>query len=241
MAVRRNRARIYHSWWHVIFAFLVILVPFLFLFIFSEFAHIAATTLFFNVLVSIARLAVAYAVSVVAAWVLAICFYQGKRAVIALPIFDVLQSIPIYAALPIAALLMGPSTFTVIFFLIFAVIWPIFFSVIGSLKLIRNDWVEVTRVFRLRGWAYVKQFLWPVSTPGLITGSIIGLGDGWEALVTTEIIVGVKSGLGNFFQSFSTNPTVTAFGILALLLIIFSINKLVWLPLLDWGHSAMEE
>lgn len=84
-------------------------------------------------------------------------------------------------------------------------------------------------------------FFLPVSIPGLITGSIIGLGEGWEALVATEIIIGIKSGLGIFVQSSSSDPTVTAFGILGLLIVIFVINRLLWLPLLEWGHERTED
>jgi ABC-type anion transport system duplicated permease subunit len=93
----------------------------------------------------------------------------------------------------------------------------------------------------LRGWDYLKYYLVPLSIPGIITGSIVGLGEGWEALVATEMIVGTKTGLGPFFQGFSQNVPVTIFGILGFLIIIFSINKLLWIPLLDWSHSKLEE
>jgi ABC-type anion transport system duplicated permease subunit len=69
----------------------------------------------------------------------------------------------------------------------------------------------------------------------------VGLGEGWEALVATEIIVQSQTGLGSFFQSFAENPRVTAFGILGFLILIFSLNKLIWIPLLDWGHKKLEE
>ena len=105
----------------------------------------------------------------------------------------------------------------------------------------KRDWEEAVEVAGLKGFDYVRNFLWPISAPGLITGSIIGLGEGWEALVATEIIVEIKDGLGSFFQSFSTNASVTAFGILGLLILIFSMNKILWLPLLEWSHRKMEE
>lgn len=195
----------------------------------------------YDMFVSSLRLFTAYVISVILAWILAASFYQGRRAAIALPIFDLLQSFPTFAALPLAVLFLGASNSTVIFFLILTIIWPILFSLIGSLKLIRRDWEEVAEISGLRGWSYLKNFLMPISFPGLITGSVIGLGEGWEALVATEIIVGKTSGLGSFFESFSTNTTITALGILGLLIVIFSINKLIWLPLLKIGHQEMGE
>ena len=140
-----------------------------------------------------------------------------------------------------AVFLWGPSNTTVIFFLIITVIWPIFFSIISSLKLIKHDWQEVVHIVGLSGYNYLRYFLVPVTVPGLITGSIIGLGEGWEALIATELIVNIKPGLGDFFKVFSHNVPITAFGILGFLIFIFSINKIVWIPLLEWSHRKMEE
>jgi ABC-type nitrate/sulfonate/bicarbonate transport system permease component len=238
---RSKRLRLYASLWHVAATLAILLLPFIFLWLFSRFAKLAAPELFFNLFASTGRLLVAYIISIVIAWTCALLFYQGRRATIALPVFDVLQSFPTFAALPLATYAWGASNFTVIFFLVITIIWPIFFSILSSLKLVRHDWQEAAQIAGLSGWEYLRYFLLPVTTPGLITGSIIGLGEGWEALVATEIIVSVTSGLGSFFRSAAHDPMITAFGILGFLLFIFSINKLIWLPLLDWGHRTMEE
>jgi ABC-type nitrate/sulfonate/bicarbonate transport system permease component len=242
MAAQRNKhLRIYSSKRHLLFPLAVAILPFLFLLFFSEFTHIAKGALAYDMFVSSLRLSIAYVISVIIAWILAALFYRGRRAAIALPIFDLLQSFPTFAALPLAVLFLGASNYTVIFFLVLTVIWPILFSLISSLKLIRRDWEEVAEISGLHGWSYLKSFLLPISFPGLITGSVIGLGEGWEALVATEIIVGKTSGLGSFFERFSTDTTVTALGILGLLIVIFSINKLIWMPLLEIGHQEMGE
>lgn len=93
----------------------------------------------------------------------------------------------------------------------------------------------------MRGVDYLRHFLWPISLPGLIMGSIIGLGEGWEALVATEIIIQTQTGLGHFFGNYTTNIEITTLGVLGLLILIFSINKLIWLPLLEASHKRMEE
>lgn len=236
-----KRVKIYKSRWHLLFTGLVVGAPLVFLFVFSRIIHVAASDLFMDVLVSSGRLLAAYLIAVVLAWVCAVSFYRGKRADVALPVFDVLQSFPTTAALPIATFFWGASNGTVIFFLAITVIWPIIFSMISSLKLIKHDWEEAAEIMNLKGWDYIKYFIWPASIPGLITGSIIGLGEGWESLVATEIILSIKSGLGDFFQIYAHNPTVTVFGILGFLLFIFSLGKVIWLPLLEWSHKTMEE
>lgn len=239
--MRKKRFRIYISRWHVAATLFFLLAPFGFLLSFSRLFHIANTQLWADVLTSLIRMIIAYVMAATVGWILAVSFYRGKRALIVLPIFDVLQSFPTFAALPLVVYLWGASPAIVVFFLALEIIWPVFFSVVSMLKLMKHEWEEVTEVCRLGGLAYLRRFLWPVTLPAVITGSIIGLGDGWQALVATEIIVGLKSGLGNFFQGFSTNPTVTTLGILGFLLLIFSINKLLWLPMLEWSHRMMEE
>ncbi len=239
--VKKQRHIVYRSRLHLLITIGVVFAPFLFFLLFSRYAQISTAELFGDFAVSFWRLLVAYAIAAVLAWVSAILFYRGRRAIVALPVFDVLQSFPTFAALPLAVYFWGASAGTVIVFLVLTVIWPIFFSLISSLKLMRKDWEEAAAVAGLKGFDYVRRFLWPISLPGLITGSIIGLGEGWEALVATEIIVATKTGLGSFFSFYSQNAFITAFGIIGLLLFIFSVNKLIWLPLLERSHRLMEE
>lgn len=237
----KKHVKIYESKVHLLITLLFLILPFIFFLLFSNLAHIATLKLFSDIFDSVVRLIIAYFIAAVLGWIFAVSFYKGKRATVALPFFDVLQSFPTFAALPLATYFWGVNGSTVILFLVITIIWPIFFSIISSLKLIQHDWEEAVQISNLSKWNYLTHFLWPVSITGLITGSVIGLGEGWEAMVATEIIIGVKNGLGNFFDSYSKNPTITAFGILGLLLLIFSINKLVWIPLLEWGHRRMEE
>lgn len=239
--MRKTSHLIYVSRRHLVFTLLVVALPFVFLLAFSRLTHIAAKTLFLDLFVSSARLGAAYVAAGVLAWSVAVTVYRGRAAVVFLPLFDVLQSFPTFAMLPLAVFFWGATSFTVIFFLVLTIIWPIFFSLISSLKLMKHEWTEAVSVSGLKGWPYVRMFLIPVSIPGFVTGSIVGLGEGWEALVATEVIVRNDIGLGSFFSAFSHDAGVTAFGVLGLLFLIFSVNKLVWLPLLEWSHHRMEE
>lgn len=241
MAHPRKRLKIYESRTHLFATLLFLVLPFLFFLLLSEFIHLPAGTLFSDIFSSVWRMVIAYIIAAFLGWICAVLLFKGKRASFALPLFDVLQSFPTFAALPLTVYFLGASSLTIILFLIVTIIWPIFFSVISSLKLIQKDWEEAVEIAGLKGFKYLTLFLWPISIPGLITGTIIGLGDAWEAMIATEIIVGIKSSLGNFFDTFSKNPKVTTFGILGFLLLIFSVNKLIWLPLLEWSHHRMEE
>ncbi|MFA5946292.1 MAG: ABC transporter permease subunit [Patescibacteria group bacterium] len=237
----RWRIRIYQSAPHLLFTLFIIACPFVFLWVFSSVAHLTTSHLFLDLFISSVRLLIAFVISLVLAWFLAVGLSRGKASGFALPLFDVLQSFPTFAALPLATYLWGPSNLTVIVFLVLTVIWPMLFSIISSMHLIRHDWEEAVEISGLKGINYLRYFILPVTIPGLITGSIIGLGEGWEALVATEIIVQIKNGLGSFFQTYSTNLVITTFGIFGFLLFIFALNRVIWIPLLDWSHRRNED
>ncbi len=239
--VQRHRMKIYHSRAHLIVTFLIMVAPFLFLLFFAQTEELAISSLLHDVFVSIGRLVIAYLIAVSLAWLFAMFFHKGLLSHVMLPIFDILQSFPEFAILPFAVHYWGETNFTVIFFLVLTVIWPILFSTLSSLKLAHHDWEEAIQIYNVSGWNYFHKYVWPLSIPGLVTGSIIGLGEGWGALVATEIIVHLPGGLGQFFQTHSQNTAITFLGILALLIIVFSINKLIWTPLLDASHKLMEE
>lgn len=237
----RRHFKIYHSRWHLVSTLLILIIPFIFLLIFAKFTNFTRTQLLFDVGISFVRLVFAYIFSVILAWAWGVWCYKSKLTNVLLPVFDVLQSFPTFAALPLATLLWGRSDFTIVLFLVFTIVWPIFFSVVSSLKLVKKEWEEAIEIYQVSGKEYLTKFLLPVSIPGIITGSIIGLGEGWEALVATEMIVGIQSGLGSFFQIHSQNVQITLFGVIGFLLLIFSLNKIIWLPLMEWSHKYIEE
>lgn len=241
MPNRRSYPRIWRSRWHIVAALVFLLLPIGYLYFLAQVTHLATSDLLVDMVSSLGRIVAAYLIAAFLGWSLAILFYRGRRGAIVLPLFDVLQSIPTFAALPLAILVLGPTNATVILFLVLAIIWPIFFSVVSSLKLIRQDWQDAAHIANLRGWNYVRLFLWPASFSGLITGTVVGLGEGWEALVATEIIVRVRTGLGTFFSAHAGSYQLTLLAMLGMLLVIFAINKLIWLPLLAYSHHQLED
>jgi NitT/TauT family transport system permease protein len=234
---------VYPSFSSLLFTVFLVAMPFAFLFVGTQVGHIAFWPLMGDLGLSAYRLAIAYFFSVTAAWILAVMFYRGLRGKVALPIFDVLQSFPTFAAMPMAVYVLGTERIdtTIIFFLVITIMWPILFSIISSLKMVRNDWQDASQIYNLHGIQYYTKFIIPVSLPGVITGTVIGLGEGWEALIATEMVVNADRGLGHFFMANAQSVGITAFGIAGFLLLIFVFNRFVWLALLDWSHQLMEE
>ena len=237
-----HRIKIYKKRWHLVVTFVVIVLPFFFIAAFSRITGVEATSIFADLGRSAFRMAIAYAITVVLALFLSIVFGQGKIGNFFLPVFDVLQNFPSFALLPLFTLWFGPGNFSVIVFLVITIIWPILFSILSSIHMVRKDLEEAAYIFGARGWKKIWAFTIPNVFPGLMTGSLVGLGDGWEAVVGAEII-GLTPGIGKFLgdASAAENIRVLAFGIIALLLFIFTLNKLIFLPLLkrsqDYSHE----
>ncbi|MDA1335224.1 MAG: ABC transporter permease subunit [bacterium] len=237
--MRRHKSDIYQSRVHLVVTLLIVVVPFILFIVFAQAIEIPVSKLFLYIGTSGLRLLIAYTAATIIALILATLFYKGKRGKVALPLFDVLQNIPTFTLLPIATLFWGASERTVVLLLTIIMLWPIFFSIINALQQTRSEWDEAVQIMKLSGWKRFRHYILPVGIPGLVTGSIIAIAEGWEAIIAAEIITNI-SGLGQFFQAYSTNPTVTAAGILGILVLIFGLNKLVWMPLLEKSHSNME-
>lgn len=238
----RHYLKIYHKRSHLLVAISVIALPFLFILLVLPLTNIDKTEFLGDLLISSLRLLAAFFFSVLLALVLAMGLSRGRKGEFFLPVFDVLQSFPTFAMLPLVIHWFGAGTFTVVIFLIVTMVWPMLFAIISSLKLVRGDWEEAATIFGAKGWRRVLYFALPLAYPGLVTGAIVGLGEGWEAVVGAEIIVGLQAGgLGSFFSKNGSSESLVLFGVLALLLFIFSLNKLVWLPLLEKSHKLLTE
>lgn len=234
--------KIYKRRVHILWTFLIVLLPFVFVLFVGSLTTQEKLSFIGDLFSSTVRLVIAYAVSVVLATILGITLSRGKVGTVTLPLFDVLQSFPTFAMLPLAVHLFGPSETTVIIFLIITVIWPMLFAIISSQKLIKSGWEEAAQVYGATGWKRIVYFALPIAAPGIVTGSIVGLGEGWEAVVGAEIIVGLKDhGLGGFFSGSSESGHLVFFGVMALLLFIFALNHMIWLPLLEKSHKMLTE
>ncbi len=205
---------------HLAAAFSIILLPLAGLFAFSVVSGIEFGTIMYDLGVSAGRLLIAFIISMALAWGLVVWLVRGKTSTPTLAAFDVLQSVPTFALLPVAVHIWGPGTSTIIFFLIITVIWPIIFSIVSALKQVDRSRVEAVVVSRIHGFDYVRYYLLPLTAPGILN---------------------TPNGLGAFFQSFSASSSMTLFGVLIFLSIVYTINKFIWLPLLERSHELVEE
>jgi len=179
------------------------------------------------------RLAVAYGIALALGVTLALLVGWSSLTDLLFPIFDVMQNVPSFALIPLFIFAFGFTSKMIILFAVSSIIWPILFAVLAAIKNAHQDLSDAATIFGARGLRRMTAYLAPLSFPSMLTGSIVGIAIGWEAVIGAEIITHV-SGFGAFIVGADASGISRAAvaGMLAILVIVFVINRLVWTPLL---------
>jgi ABC-type nitrate/sulfonate/bicarbonate transport system permease component len=233
--------RIYHRKHHFFIAGGVILLSILFLAILGGFTDINIAKLSSGIGISLYRLIIGYLISLTLGVGIAIFLEYAAISEFFMPVLDVLQNVPSFALIPVFAIAFGYTNTMAIIFAATSIIWPILFYVLSALTTARKELNEAATVFGAVGEKRIWNYLVPLSFPAIITGSIVGISIGWEAVIGIEII-GLSSGVGVFLSQASSagDRNTLLLGIVAILLVVFAINKLIWTPLIKKTHYYAE-
>jgi ABC-type nitrate/sulfonate/bicarbonate transport system permease component len=237
--ILKNRRKSGLISWFWIFLFLIVLSMVV------NFSSLDGKTLLSGFIVSLIRTSISYLIAASLAIIIALIITSNKVLEdLFLPVFDVLQSFPSFALFPVLVTAMKNSPETVIITVLsVTMIWPILFSIIGGIKNRREDWEEAATIFGAVGYKRLVHFTIPELLPSIITGSIVGWGEGWEFIIGAELLVKTNLGIGSYLGVLGENRDnfALAFGIAVLLVLLFIINKLLWLPLLNKATTYSAE
>lgn len=207
------------------------------------FTSLDAHNFFLGFLESLTRVIISYfiALSIAVLLTLLVSSSQKVESVI-LPILDVLQSFPSFALFPLLLVWFGRTAIVTIFILVISMIWPILFTLITAQKQIKPDLQEAAKIYGASGWKYIFFILFPLLFPAFVTGSLVAWGEAWETIIAAEIIVSVP-GVGTYLAGLSGGSQTheLIIGILLLLLLLFIINKYIWLSLLNMSTKYQQE
>ena len=203
-------------------------------------------------LLSLARLAVAYVVAVLLA--LAIGHLAARspaaRRVI-LPTLDVLQSVPILGFFPVAVgffigVFRGSALgveAAAIFLIFTSMFWNLAFGVYESLITLPEEIALAASQFGLRGSLRWSRLILSAAVPGLLYNSLVSWANGWYFLIASEIIaVGparyTLPGLGSYLAQAVTvgRNDQTALALAVLLGTTVGMHVLLWGPLETWAE-----
>ncbi len=207
------------------------------------FTTLNAQEFFLGFLDSLGRVITAYLIAlVISILVVLLVTSTSFLESLFIPILDALQSFPSFALFPLLIVWFGRSSVDVIIILVLEMIWPMIFTFISAQKQIRNDILDASKIFGATKLKYLIFVLFPLLYPAIVTGSIVAWGEAWETIIAAEIIVNVP-GVGNYLSLAGNNgqSNVLVIGILSLLLILFIINKYLWLSLLNASTKYQQE
>lgn len=224
--------KIYKNRWHMLGAFSIIIIPFLLIIIMGKINEIDIETIFYNLSISFYRLSLAYFVSLFLAVVLAISLWKSRFSNFFTSLFDIMQNVPSFALIPFFVIWFGYTNEMVIVFATTSMLWPILFSILAHLKASKTELNEAAEIFGAKGFKKIFNYILPYSFPAIISGSIIGIAMGWETVIGVEMI-GMSNGIGSFLgiANKANQDQTILFAVLALLLLVFSLNRLVWVPM----------
>jgi len=201
-------------------------------------------------LLSVGRMAAAYALSMAFTLVYGYVAAYGRRAeVVLMPLLDVLQSVPILSFLPVVLLSLSAvlpesaaAELASVVLIFTSQVWNLTFAWYQSLTTVPNELREASATFRFSGWQRFKTLELPFAALSLLWNSMMSWAGGWFFLMAAEaFVVGQRDfrlpGLGAYLYEAAAQGNVGAIlaGIGTLVLVIVALDQLVWRPLLAWA------
>ena len=200
---------------------------------------------------SLGRMVAAYMLSILFSLVFGYLAARNRTAEkFLIPLLDVLQSVPILSFLPVVLLSFSailPIRWAVelssIVLIFTSQAWNIAFAWYQSLTTIPRNLRQASTIFHFNGWLRFKTLELPFAAISLIWNSMASWAGGWFFLMAAEIFsVGERNfrlpGLGAYLQEAANQGSYEsiAWGLGTLILIIVTLDQLVWRPLLAWSE-----
>jgi nitrate/nitrite transport system permease protein len=133
------------------------------------------------------------------------------------PFIQVLRPISPLAWMPLALYTFRDSSVSAIFIIFICAVWPMLINTVVGVANVRQEWINVSRVFGLGTFQHVTRIVFPASVPMIMTGMRISIGIAWFVIVAAEM-VGAQSGIGYFIWNEWNNLQIASM-IVAIVLI----------------------
>ncbi len=114
-------------------------------------------------------------------------------------VISILSPIPSISLLPFAILWFGLGEKPIIFITIFGSFCPFLINIMNGFSTVNRTWLDVGRLYKLKGFSLVRHIILPASLPHVLTGFRGAWGIAWRSVVAAELVfgaVGGKGGLG---------------------------------------------
>ncbi|MGJ3522422.1 ABC transporter permease [Nitratidesulfovibrio sp. D1] len=200
---------------------------------------------------SVGRMFLAYLLSMVFSLGYGTLAARSRRAgPVLLAVLDILQSVPILSFLPVVLLSLSallPQAVAVeaasVVLIFTSQAWNITFAWYQAQTTLPGDLREAVAGYRMGAWQRFRTLDLPFAGVSLLWNSIMSWAGGWFFLMAAEMFtVGSRDfrlpGLGSYLQEAAAREDTTAIlmGLGTMMVVIVTLDQLVWRPLLAWGE-----
>ena len=158
------------------------------------------------------------------------------------PIIQILAAIPANIFYPLIAVFIitmhASLGFWSIFMIMLGTQWYVLFNVIAGVIALPNQLIDVSRIFKVRGFMWWRKFMIPAIFPYIVTGIISAAGGAWNTAIASEVLewgskTASTTGLGAFIAQTTANGQnpEAALGCTAMCLMVALCIIFVWQPL----------
>ena len=203
-------------------------------------------------LLSLSRGFAAYLLSLAFTLVYGTIAAHSKRAEkVMIPLLDIGQGIPVLGFMPglvLGMVALFPTTnvgleLACVVMIFTGQVWNMTFSFYGSLRSIPAELNEVARIHRFSWWRRFRTVEVSASVIGLVWNSMMSMAGGWFFLTVNEAFtLGGRNfrlpGIGSYMSVAIEKGDTRAilWAIVAMVLMILSVDQLLWRPLVVWSE-----
>lgn len=154
--------------------------------------------LYINILISLKNVLIGFALAFCASLILAILIYEFKfLRKILYPILELLRPIPNAGWVPITIILCNTIEMSILCITFIGAFFPMFLNIYRSLLNIPNNYLIISKLYKLNFRERIFKILIPAILPGIFTSLMLGISGSWASVIMAEMISG-KEGLGYY-------------------------------------------
>jgi ABC-type nitrate/sulfonate/bicarbonate transport system permease component len=248
--IRSGPARAFQEWWLLASLFLLWILASIFSWlppdIFPDLKVLARATgdlavgretvfgtLAENVVTSVGRLVMGYALSVVVGLILGLLMAaSGTVASLMLPVLRFLYPIPGLAWTPLVIMWCGLGEKAVVTLIFLSAVWPVLYGAYDGFRHIPIRYFNVSRQLGASWPIRVRKVMLPAALPILISSLRISHGVAWRAIIGAEMIAAL-SGLGYMLHMAGDlrRPDVVVLGMVIIAIISVILDRILFEPM----------
>ncbi len=125
--------------------------------------------------------------------------------------------------------------------------WYILFNVVAAANALPNELIDLTKILKIRGVTWWKQFIIPAILPHYVTGAITACGASWNASIVAEVLYYGNNrmsttGIGTYINDMTSQGDLPriALGISVMAFFVVVFNRIFWQPIYDWTSQKYQ-